>query len=104
MVSLGPLASLPALIAGVLMARSPTARQSAFGLLTGAGLPLLVVAYVQRKGPGTTCWHTATSAGCNEHLNPIPWLVLGLVLVGAGFVAQMRHDAGDGATAADEQR
>jgi hypothetical protein len=65
----------PALIIAALIARSPTARRSMFGLVTGVGLPLLVVAYVQRDGPGTTCWHTATTAGCDQDLNPIPWLV-----------------------------
>jgi hypothetical protein len=89
----GTLAFAPALIVGALMARGRTARESAFGLLTGAGFPLLFVAYVQREGPGTTCFHTATSAGCDQYLNPVPWLVLGLVLVLAGLVAQMRHNA-----------
>lgn len=55
-----------------------------FGLLSGAGAMLLVVAYLQRQGPGTTCWHTATASGCDQHLNPIPWLVAGLVCFTAG--------------------
>jgi hypothetical protein len=94
LVSLGPVALAPALTAGVLMARMPAAREAVSGLLTGAGFPLLLVAYVQRDGPGTTCFQTATSAGCDQHLNPLPWLVLGLVFVAAGFAAQMmRHNA-----------
>jgi hypothetical protein len=52
------------------------------------------VAYVQRDGPGTTCWRTATSSGCDQHLNPIPWLVVGLVLV-AAVLAQTRHADSD---------
>jgi hypothetical protein len=93
LISLGPIALGSALIIGVLIARSPTARTSIFGLVTGVGLPLLVVAYVQRDGPGTTCWHTATAAGCDQHLNPIPWLVLGLVLAVGGLLAQIRRNA-----------
>jgi hypothetical protein len=93
LVSLGPIALAPALTGGALMARIPAARESRFGLLTGAGLPLLLVAYLQRDGPGTTCFRTATSAGCDEHLNPLPWLLLGLVFVVAGLVAQMRPTA-----------
>ena len=58
-----------------------------FGLVTGVGLPLLVVAYVQRDGPGTTCWHTATTAGCDQHLNPIPWLVPRVAMSG-GFAGE----------------
>ncbi len=74
-----------AVVVAVLMARHPGARGSALGLLSGAGLPLVYVAYVQRDGPGTTCWHTATSSGCETHLDPIPWLVIGVVLVIAGL-------------------
>jgi hypothetical protein len=93
---LGPLAAIPALVLGVLVAcGGERSRGSALGLITGAGLPLLLVAYIQRQGPGTTCWHTATAAGCNQHLNPLPWLIVGLVLVLAGLIAQSRH-YGDG--------
>ena len=91
-ISLGPLLLLPVAAAGALMASRPGIRDSAFGLLTGAGAPLLFVAWVQRDGPGTTCWHTATGAGCEEHLNPLPWLVLGLAFFVAGIVAHARRD------------
>jgi hypothetical protein len=91
LVSLGPIALAPALIAGALISCVPAARESAPGLLTGAGLPLLLVAYLQREGPGTTCYRTATSSGCDGHLNPLPWLALGLLFVVAGWVAQMRR-------------
>lgn len=90
-VSLGPLLVLPTALVAVFVWRRPQARRSAFGLLTGAGTLLLYVAWVQRDGPGTTCWHTATASGCDQHLNPLPWLVLGIVLVAAGFVAHARR-------------
>jgi hypothetical protein len=90
-VSLGPLLLLPVLVLGVFLSRRPAIRRSAFGLLTGAGTLLLFVAGVQRDGPGTTCWHTATASGCDQHLNPLPWLALGVVLVIAGFVAHARR-------------
>lgn len=89
---LGPLALLPAVLFGALVAAVGSTRHgAAFGLITGAGLPLLWVAYVQRQGPGTTCWHTATSAGCDQHLNPIPWLVVGIILAVGGLIGQTRH-------------
>jgi hypothetical protein len=90
-VSLGPLLLVPTALVAVFVWRQPQSRRSAFGLLTGAGTLLLYVAWVQRDGPGTTCWHTATASGCDQHLNPLPWLVLGLVLVAAGFVAHARQ-------------
>ena len=90
-VALGPIALVPAAIAGAGMARSRNSGQSRFGLLAGAGLLLLIVAYVQRAGPGTTCWHTATASGCDQHLNPIRWLVAGALLFIAAVLGQMRH-------------
>ena len=92
LVSLGPLALIPAVIAATVLTQNASARRSAAGVLAGAGFLLLYVAYVQRQGPGTTCWHTATATGCDQHLNPIPWLVVGLALVIGGVLAQHHHD------------
>jgi hypothetical protein len=89
--ALGPIAFGPALIAGAALATSQAARRSIFGLLAGAGLMFLFIAYVQRQGPGTTCWHTATAAGCDQHLNPIPWLVIGLLLLLSAIVLQQHQ-------------
>lgn len=90
-VSLGPLLLLPVALIGVFLGSRAGARRSAFGLLTGAGALLLYAAWVQREGPGTTCWHTATASGCDGHLNPLPWLVVGVALVVAGFLAHVRR-------------
>jgi len=87
---LGPFASIPAAVAGVLLARKESARASAFGLLTGAGLLCLFVAWLQRHGPGITCWQTATSSGCDQNLNPLPWLIAGIALVAVGVAAHRR--------------
>ena len=87
----GMLALAPVALVVWLMASRRTIRRSAFGLVTGAGIPLIYVAWVQRAGPGTTCWHTATASGCDQHLNPLPWLVVGIVLIAGGIVAQARH-------------
>ena len=90
---LGLLTALPALLLGALVATVGDRRHgSASGFLTGAGLPLLWVAYLQRQGPGTTCWYTASSAGCDQHLNPLPWLIVGVTLVLTGLIAHRRHN------------
>jgi hypothetical protein len=73
------------------MASRPAIRRSAFGLFTGAGALLFLVAWEQRAGPGTTCWHTATASGCDQHLNPLPWLLLGVALFVGGIAAQARR-------------
>ncbi|HEX3328564.1 MAG TPA: hypothetical protein VHS27_01515 [Gaiellales bacterium] len=86
-----PVAALGAL-AGLWWGRADSAT-APLGAITGAGVPLLLVAYLQRKGPGTVCWHTATASGCDDYLGPRPWLAIGLVLLLGGigaFVAARR--------------
>ena len=92
-VALGLLALAPAALAGALLASRPAIRRSALGLRTGAGALLLYVAWVHRAGPGTTCWHTATASGCDQHLNPLPWLLAGSALFIGGIVGHARRIA-----------
>ena len=61
--------------------------RSDWGLLCGIGLLSLYVAYVQRKGPGTVHWQTATAGGADTYLDPRPWLVAGLLLVAVAIGA-----------------
>lgn len=86
-VSIGVLVLAPVALAGALMMSRPAIRGSAYGFVTGVGALLLYVAWVQRAGPGTTCWHTATASGCDEHLNPLPWLLIGIATFIGGIVA-----------------
>jgi len=86
-VSLGPLLLLPVFGLGLVMATSPRIRSSAFGLLTGAGALCLFVAWVQRRGPGEVCWQKGTATGCDQYLDPRPWLALGVILVVTGIAA-----------------
>jgi hypothetical protein len=90
-VSLGVLALAPAALAGTFLASRLKARQSAFGLLTGVGVLLFYVAWVQRSGPRTSCWQTASASGCDQHLNPLPWAIAGLVLFLGGIVGHARR-------------
>ena len=81
-----------AALAGLRWRRASSAT-APLGVISGAGVPLLLVAYLQRKGPGTVCWHTATASGCDDYLDPRPWLAIGLVLLLGGigaFVAGRR--------------
>jgi predicted ABC-type sugar transport system permease subunit len=87
-----PTALIVPLVVGVVLVNvRPNARRSWLGVLTGMGGVALFVAYVQRRGPGTVCWHTARAAGCDDYLDPIPWLVVGAGLVVAGFVGHVRR-------------
>jgi hypothetical protein len=71
-VSLGVLVLVPVLVVSYVLLGKQGLRRSAFGFVSGVGLLLLVVAYIQRDGSG---------------LNPLPWLAVGLLLVGGGLVA-----------------
>jgi hypothetical protein len=90
-VSLGPILLAPVIAIAWLMASRSSIRGSAFGLLSGAGALLLYVAWVQRAGPGTTCWQTQTASGCDQHLNPLPWLIVGIALFVGGIAAHARR-------------
>jgi hypothetical protein len=85
--AIGPLLWLPVLVVTIVMASSPQIRRSAFGLLTGMGALCLFVAWVQRRGPGEVCWQKGMSSGCDQYLDPRPWLAVGIVLVIAGIAA-----------------
>jgi hypothetical protein len=90
LVSFPPLAVLPIGIGVWIVVSGGTLQRSWAGALAGVGAVFLFVAYVQRHGPGTVCWQTATASGCDDYLNPWPWLVVGVVLVVVSFVAQAR--------------
>ena len=84
---LGVFAVPVALVAAVSLIVTHHAGRATLGALVGVGLLSLYVAYVQRKGPGTVSWHTATASGSNQYLDPRPWLAAGLLLVVGGLVA-----------------
>ena len=74
--AIGPLVFLPAAVIAVLMFRSPRGRRGVDGGLVGIGLLLLFVAHVNRAG----------TEPASSHLNPLPWLALGLTFVVGGLV------------------
>ncbi len=91
-VSFGPLLFIPVLGVAVVLAARQGGRQyqltrAASGVFSGLGAVSLFVAFVQRKGPGTVYWHTATASGADTYLDPRPWLVAGIVLVAGGLAA-----------------
>ncbi len=88
----GTFAVVPIGIGAVLLARRRAFRSWAFGLPVGVGLLSLYVAYLQRRGPGTICWHTASAAGCDQYADPKPWLFAGIALAMLGLVGYvLRH-------------
>jgi len=58
----------------------------AFLALSGAGVLPLVVAWLNRDGPGDVCRTWADGQSCTEEWSPWPWLAAGVALVAAGIV------------------
>jgi hypothetical protein len=65
----------------VLLGRDPRTRPAWLGVLVGAGALLLLLAYINREGPG---WK---------------WLAAGLVLIAAGLIGHARRSRPPSATA-----
>jgi len=70
----------------IVLARRPGAVVGVLGIVSGLGLPLLYVAWLNRDGPGTVCTATGSGTDCTDEWSPWPWLVLGLVVVAAGIL------------------
>lgn len=76
---IGTLTIWPTALLAFLMGRHPTIRQSAFGLLSGAGLLLLYVAWLNRAGDG---------------FDPRGWLVAGALFLVAGIAGHAVRERG----------
>jgi hypothetical protein len=73
-----------ALLATWLLARRNRAWRPMAGLLSGAGLPLLYIAVLNRGGPGLVCTESAGVQRCDEHSSPWPWLIAGVLFLLSG--------------------
>jgi hypothetical protein len=61
------------------------------GMLSGAALPLLYVAWLNRDGPGEVCTRTARSVSCGDEWSPWPFVAVALALAVAGLVVFARR-------------
>ncbi|MER5918181.1 hypothetical protein ABT124_50120 [Streptomyces sp. NPDC001982] len=71
--------------AGLLASRRGSSAGLA-GVISGPGMSLLYVAFLNRGGPGTVCTTTATSQSCVDEYHPWWWLAAGVALLLAGIV------------------
>src|SRR4051812_10785706 len=87
-----------ALVATVLAARRPNAALGAPGLVSGLGLPFLLIAYLNKDGPGNVCRSTGGGGtSCVEEWSPWPWLAIGGALLLLGVFMFRRRQGLHGA-------
>ena len=97
LLTIGPFVLVAVVAAlAVLIPRRDKVAHGVTGLLSGAGLLLLYVAYLNRDGPGEVCRSSATQQSCTSEWSPSPWLVVGLVLVAGGVLLFRRAIRGHG--------
>jgi hypothetical protein len=74
-----------ALLATWYLARRRQSMTGVAGVLAGVGAPLLVLAYLNRGGPGLVC----AGGICEHRLSPWPWLIAGVLFVLLGVAGQV---------------
>jgi hypothetical protein len=94
--SIGVFVLAVTIVATFFLGRRSDAGAGVAGVVSGFGLPLLYIAFLNRSGPGMVCDTTSTSTSCSDQWSPWPWLLIGsaLILVGlAWFIAASRRRA-----------
>jgi hypothetical protein len=94
-------------IAMFLYGRRGSSASGHSGLVSGAGLPLFYVAFLNRAGPGDVCRGLGGGGEeCVQEWSPWPWLVAGLLLLvaGLGFFVLARHGPADPREASADRR
>lgn len=78
---------LAAAAAPALLRRGP--HRAVVGGVSGLALPLFYLAYLNRGGPGEVCHAVTGGQVCTEEYTPLPFLVVGVLLLAAGVVLQL---------------
>jgi hypothetical protein len=81
---------LPFVAAGIILLARGERVRGASGALVGAALPLLLVAYLNRHGPGEYCTAIPGGEKCGDEWSPWPWLIAALLLIAAGVIGFRR--------------
>jgi hypothetical protein len=78
-----------AVIGTALVMRRTNGKDGLFGLLSGLGIPLLYVSYLNRKGPGTVCSYESGGQSCSGESDPWIWFGIGMSMLIAGALLFM---------------
>ncbi|TCR21959.1 hypothetical protein EV578_105172 [Streptomyces sp. BK205] len=73
-----------AAVAAVLLIRKGPGR-AAVGAVAGLALPAFYLAYLNRGGPGEVCRTVTGGQTCTDEYSPVPFLVVGALLLVAGL-------------------
>lgn len=90
MLTIGPFVLLATLVLCGLLLWRPGFGLGMTGGVTGAAVPVLWVAWLNRHGPGTFCTHTTNGTSCSDEWTPWPFLLLAVVLAFGGVVIFVR--------------
>ncbi len=86
LLTIGPFVMLGALVVAGLMLWRVDFGWAMTGMVSGAGLPALYLAWLNRDGPGEVCSRTGTELTCGDQWSPWPFVVVGVALVVTGVV------------------
>ena len=89
LLTIGPYVLLVTAAATALLATRRRASVGLPGLVSGLGVPLLYVAFLNRAGPGTVCTTTGSGESCVDEWNPWWWLTVGTGFFIAGLLLVM---------------
>lgn len=88
--TVGPYLAVLVLVAAVALGRTRRSHGGLPGLVSGAGLLPVWVAWLNRGGPGDVC---SSPGNCTEEWSPWPWLAAGVVLITVGTAIWARRGA-----------
>jgi hypothetical protein len=86
LLTVGALLLLAGLVMAVVGARRERWRRSAPLVLLGAVAAPLLLAWLNRAGPGSACTVSGTTTSCTDQYSPWPFLAVALVLAVVGPV------------------
>lgn len=88
---------LPFALIGLISIYKRANRRGGVGLISGAGIPILYIAYLNRNGPGDIC--TPFGLGgqqCTQEYSWWPFVLVGTILIALGVVMFLRIRSGSG--------
>jgi hypothetical protein len=88
--TIGPFVLLVALFLCAVLLWRPGFGSSLTGLVSGAALPLLYVAWLNRGGPGDVCRGDDRALTCTDEWSPWPFVAVAAALLVTGVVLFLR--------------